>query len=77
MISISMEFSSNTIKIGFVPISRKKKLKNVNVKFHAKVGYWASTTYLKDYKIYGIMIKMFIPKSLSSLPQPPRDNFRI
>jgi hypothetical protein len=27
---------------------------------------------LQGYKIYGTMIKMFIPESLNSLPQPPR-----
>jgi hypothetical protein len=46
MISISMAFSSNTIKIRFVHVSRKKSLKSVPVKFQVEVGYWASTNYL-------------------------------
>jgi hypothetical protein len=77
MISILMAFSSNTIKIRFVPVSIKKKLKSVAVKFQAEVGYWAPTNYLQDYKIYGIVIKMFIPESVSNLPQPPKDNLKI
>jgi len=52
----------------------KVELKNVDVDFQAKVGYWASTNHLQDYKICGTMIKMFMPKFLNSLPQPPRNN---
>jgi len=72
-----MAFSSNTIKIRFVPVSKLFFLKSVAVKFQAEVGYWASTNYLQDYKIYGIVIKMFILESLSNLPQPPKDNLKI
>ncbi len=53
---------------------QKKKLKNVNPKFQAKVGYQTCINHLQDYKIYVIVIKMFIPEFLSNLPQPPRDN---
>jgi hypothetical protein len=49
-------------------------LKSVDVKFQAEIRYCASTNYLWDYKIYEIGIKMFIPESLSNLPQPPRDD---
>jgi hypothetical protein len=72
MISISTALLSNTIRVGFVLIYRKKTLKNVNAEFQAKVGYYVIINHLQGYKIYGTMIKMFIPESLNSLPQPPR-----
>jgi hypothetical protein len=41
------------------PSADKLELKNIDVEFQAKVGYWASYNHLHDYKIYEIMIKMF------------------
>ncbi len=43
----------------------------VDVKFQVEVGYQASSNYFYDYKIYGTTIKMFIPKNLKKLWQPP------
>jgi hypothetical protein len=48
----------------------KKKLMGVDAKLQLKVGYWASRNGLHDDNIYKRIIKMFIPKSLSNLPQP-------
>jgi hypothetical protein len=45
------------------------KLKSVNAKFQVEVAYWASRNGLQDYKIYGTIIKMSIPKFFNSLPQ--------
>ncbi len=67
MISISTILLSNTIIFGFVLHVEKKKLKNVDVEFQTKVGYWASTNHLQDYKIYGTIIKMFKSEFLSNL----------
>jgi hypothetical protein len=63
-----MALLSNTIRVGFVPVYRKKELKSVDLEFQIKVGYWVFANHLQDYKIYGTMIKMFISESLSSLP---------
>ncbi len=52
----------------------KVELKSVDAKFQAEVGYQAFTNQLQNYKIYGIMIKMFMLEFLSSLPQPLGDN---
>jgi hypothetical protein len=60
--------------LGLYLFVEKRQLKSVDGEFQAKVGYWASTNHLQDYKIYGIVIKMFIPKFLRSLPQPLGDN---
>ncbi len=49
-------------------------IKSVGAKFQADIRYWASINHLHDYKIYGTIIKMFMPEFLSSLPQPPKDN---
>jgi hypothetical protein len=48
----------------------KKELMGVDVKLQLTVGYWASRNGLHDDKIYRTIIKMFIPKSMSNLPQP-------
>ncbi len=55
------------------PSIDRRKLKRIDVEFHAKVRYWASYNHLQDYKIYGTMIRMFCPYYLNSL-QHPRDN---
>jgi hypothetical protein len=39
------------------PLVERRKLKNVDAKFQAKVGHWASSNHLQDYKIYGIVEK--------------------
>ncbi len=49
-------------------------MKNVDAEYQAKVGYQASSNHLQDYKIYGMVIKMFIPKFLNSLRQPFENN---
>jgi hypothetical protein len=60
--------------LDLYPSVQKKKLKNVDARFQAEVGYWASINHLYDYKIYSTMIKMFIPEFLNSLPQPLGEN---
>jgi hypothetical protein len=62
------------LDLDLCPFVTKVELKNVNVNFHAKVGYWASTSHLQDYKIYGAMIKMFMLKFFINLPQPFGNN---
>jgi hypothetical protein len=52
----------------------KRKLKNVNIEYQTKVGYWASFNHLQDYKIYGTVIKIFLPKFLNGLRQPLKNN---
>jgi hypothetical protein len=71
--SISTKLLQNTTRFGSVPVC-KKKLKNVDVEFQVGVRYWASTNHLQNYKMYGTMIKMFIPMFLSTLPQPLKGN---
>jgi hypothetical protein len=66
-IFVSMTLLSNTIRVGFIPICQKKELKNVDLEFQIEVGHWASISHLQDYKIYGTMIKIFIPNFLSNL----------
>jgi hypothetical protein len=56
--------------LNLYPPLGKKKLMGVDAKLQLKVGYWASRNGLHDDKTYGTIIKMFIPKSLSNLPQP-------
>jgi hypothetical protein len=62
------------LDLDLYPSIKKRQLKSVDGEFQAKVGYWVSINHLQDYKIYGIMIKMFIPQFLSSLPQPTWNN---
>jgi hypothetical protein len=47
----------------------KRQLKRVDAKFQVEVGYWPSKNGMYDYKIYGIIIKIFIPNFLSNPPQ--------
>jgi hypothetical protein len=56
--------------LNLYPPLEEKKLIGVNAKSQLKVGYWASRNGLHDDKIYKTIIKMFIPKCLSNLPQP-------
>jgi hypothetical protein len=46
----------------------------MHAEFQPEVKYWAFINHLQDYKIYLIVIKMFILEFLSSLPQPLRNN---
>jgi hypothetical protein len=61
----------STPNIGLILIYKERELKMVDVKFQVEVGYQASSNYFYDYKIYGTTIKMFIPKNLKKLWQPP------
>jgi hypothetical protein len=63
-----------TPNLDLYPFVPKKKLKSVDVELYAKVGYWASINHFQDYKIYAIVIKMFILEFLSTLLEPPKDN---
>ncbi len=56
--------------LNLYPPLGKKELMGVDVKLQLTVGYWASRNGLHDDKIYRTIIKMFIPKSMSNLPQP-------
>ncbi len=60
--------------LDLYPPMEKNQLKRVNAKFQVEVGYWASRNGLQDYKMYGIIIKIFTPKFLNNLPQPIRNN---
>ncbi len=70
----TMAFLVNTAKLGCVSFYRQKRAKKCRCRDQTKVGYWASFNHLQDYKIYGMVIKMFTPKVLNKLRQPPRDN---
>ncbi len=57
----------NTTGFGYVPDGRRREFKTIDVKIEVVVDYWGPFDYLQDYKIYGMVMKMFITKFLSSL----------
>jgi hypothetical protein len=57
----------HTTRLGFVPSIDRRELKNVDLEYQTKVGYWASFNHLQDYKIYGTVIKMFVPKFINNM----------
>jgi hypothetical protein len=45
--------------LEFYPLVERREMNSIDVEFQTKVGHWASSNHLHDYKIYGTMIKMF------------------
>jgi hypothetical protein len=64
-------FCSTLLDLDLHPPIDPNKLARVDAKYKQKVGHWASSNRLQNYKIYANVIHMFIPNFLDNLQHAP------